>query len=128
MTYPPSQESTDFATKADLDAFKTAVTGRLEAELFSETDLQCAERPQRFCVSARAVERHHQMSGQLLAQRVLANQGLQLTDQFAGPSDSEIGAYSVFNRGKPKLLETSDLGLSKRLVGELLESVPSLKG
>ncbi len=52
---------------------------------------------------------------------MLTNERLQFRDQLSGQAALEVGVEPQFDRLQPELLETGDLGLGERLVGELLE-------
>ena len=52
---------------------------------------------------------------------MLTDERLQLRDQLASEAPREVGIDSELDRLEPQFLETGDLGLGERLVGEVLE-------
>ncbi len=69
-----------------------------------------------FRLSPRPVEREHQVRAQLLAQRVLTHELLELTDQLPVLAEQEIGLDPTFERSQPQLLQARDRRLGERLV------------
>jgi hypothetical protein len=59
------------------------------------------------------------MSPKLLAQRMLMDELLELTDQLPVPPKLEFGPDALLQRSQPKPLQTRDRGLSERLVHEI---------
>ena len=53
------------------------------------------------------------------------DEGLQLADQLAVPSEREVGVDPLLERGQAELLEASDLRLGERLVREVGEGRPA---
>ena len=74
---------------------------------------------ERLRLPTRAVEREHQLCTQPLAQRMLANERLQLANERGLAALGEVGFDSVLETGKAQVLETFDLVPSKALVGEV---------
>ncbi len=61
------------------------------------------------------------MGAEALAQRVLGDEGLELADELGVQAEREAGFDPLFESDEAELLETSDLGLSERLVCEVGE-------
>ena len=94
---------------------------RFESEL---VDKRAADRSvvlERFCLTARAVERQHQLAVDTLPQRIRGRELLQLRDELAVAAERELGVESLLERRQPQLLQTRDLRLGKRLVAEVLQ-------
>jgi hypothetical protein len=73
------------------------------------------------------VERDHQLSAQSLAQRLLADEHLQLRNQLVRASECEIGVDARLQRREPRLLEARDLALREVVVAELRKCGPTPK-
>ena len=93
--------------------------GRFDAQFLTEMRPQPPERPKRLGLAARAVQRHHQLLGEPLPQRVLAGQALQLADQLRSQTAPQIGVDAQLHRLEPQLIEPPDLGLGVRLVHDV---------
>ena len=83
---------------------------RVEPEFLAQPRAQRAERTQRITLATGPVERQHQVTGQPLAERVLADQALELTDQLPGPPGAQIGVDPIFDRRQAELVQSGDLG------------------
>ena len=70
---------------------------------------------ERLGLAPRAVEREHQLAAERLAQRVLADERLELADHVAVPPELEIGVDALPQRDEPELLEAADLRLREVL-------------
>ena len=73
-------------------------------------------RRERIGLTARAIEREHELAREPLAKRVLARRGLELPDELGIRTELELGRDALLERPEPQLLEPVDLGL-----GELLQ-------
>ena len=69
----------------------------------------------------RAIQREHELSARTLAQRVLADERLELADHLRVASECEVGVDPILERGEPQLLEAGDGGLGERLEREVAE-------
>ena len=96
---------------------------RLDPDLGDETLAERGAGAQRLGGAAAPVQRQHQRHHEAFAQRVLADETLQLGDELAGQPEPEIGVDPVLDRLQSQLLEPGDLRLGPRLVGELLVGV-----
>ena len=94
--------------------------GGIEPEFVAERGPQVGVGPQRFGPAARAVERQHELGGEALAERMLADESLQLADQLAGQATAQVGIDPQLDRLQAQLVEPEDLGLRERFVGEVL--------
>ncbi len=101
---------------------------RLDPDLGDETLAVRGARAERFGGAAAPVQRQHQRHHEPLAQRVLADEALQLGDELAGQPETEIGVDPVLDRLQAQLLQPGDLRLRPRLVGELLVGVTAPHG
>ena len=86
------------------------------------------EGPARFLVGvkglslpARAVQGRHQLSPETLAERVLGDEGFELSDQLVVAPEREVGVDPQLDCCKPDLAEPSDGRLGEALVGEVRE-------
>ena len=70
---------------------------------------------------ARPVQRRHQIPPQTLAERVLGDQCLELSDQLVVAPEREVGVDPQLDRCQPDLLEPGDRRLGEALVGEVRE-------
>ena len=69
-----------------------SVGRRLEAEVVAQRGAEVLRRPQRLGLAARAVEGEHQLAGELLAQRMVDEQRLELgRRRFVVTADAELG-------------------------------------
>ena len=74
---------------------------------------------------ARAIQREHQLSPEGLAQRVLADERLQLADDVAVRPELEISVDPLADDDEAKLLEPADLRLREVVERELRERRPA---
>ena len=72
-------------------------------------------------LAPRAVEREHELPSQALTERVTFHEPLELPDQIVMAPDLELRSDPLLQRRRVDLVEACDLGLSKRLVGEIGE-------
>ena len=73
------------------------------------------------CLTARPVEREHQLSAKALAVRMLRAQRLDLADQRELTAERQLRIDSLLDAGKPQLFQTLDLDACKRLELEVGE-------
>src|SRR5690348_5724290 len=90
----------------------------LDPELLDEHAARLLIRLERLRLTTRAVQGEHQLAAQVLPERVLADERLQLADQLGMKAARQLGLDPLFERDQSKLLETADLALSKRLIRE----------
>ena len=100
---------------------------RLQSQLLRELAAGLAVGVERLGLPAGAVEREHQLAAQALPQRMLGDERLELADQLGVAAAGQIGVDPLLERRQPQLLETGDLGLRERLVGEVGERRPAPK-
>ena len=72
-----------------------------------------------------AVQREHQLAGEMLASRVGGDERLQLAHERRVPAGREVGLHPRLQRGQPLLLEPRDLALHERLERQLREWRPA---
>ena len=111
-----------------LELLKT--DARLEAELVQELTAGAPVCLERIGLAARAVEREHQLPAQALAERVLGDQRLELSDQDVVLSERKVGLDPLLERGHPQLGQAGNLGLSERIEREVRQrrASPELEG
>ena len=76
---------------------------------------------ERVDLAAAAIHREHQLAAETLPQRVLANERLKLAHHSRVLARRQIGIDPILERGQPRLLQTGDLRLRKRLIGKVRE-------
>ena len=98
-------------------------------ELGDERLARVRVRVERLGLTARAVEREHQLCAQPLAQQVRADERRQLADELRVPPAGEIGVDPRLERCEPLLLELASRRRRERLVREIGEraSAPELE-
>ena len=92
----------------------------LDAELFDEHRTQSAEDAGRLGQPAAAVEREHELTVELLAQRLLGDQRAELADQLGVSAEMQIGLDPAVQRLPAVLLELAypRMAFESRHVGE----------
>ena len=60
---------------------------------------------------------------QVLAQRMLGDQRVELADHLGVPAGREVGVDRHLRRAQPQIVEAADLGGRERLVGDVRERV-----
>lgn len=108
----------------------TQLRARLEAELLRKHTSRLAVDLERLRLTSSPVEREDQLRTEVLSQRVLGQQPLQLRDQLRAPSRLEIGVDAALDRAHVELVETCDLSLEPDLVGDVRErrASPEIEG
>ena len=101
----------------------------LDAESVDERRARRLVRLERLGLAARPVQREHQLGAEVLAERMLPHERLQLADQLRVPSVREVELDPLLEAREAELLQTGDLGLGEALVGEVREriSAPQLE-
>ena len=79
---------------------------------------------ERLRLSARAVQREHQVSAKLLAERMLTHELLELADQLPVLAELEVGLDATLERDQPKRFQACNRRLRKRLVAEVRSGGP----
>ena len=72
-------------------------------------------------MSPGAIQREHQQLARALAERMLADEGLELGDDVRAAPEVDVGRNPLLDRDEAKLLEPARLGLRPVLEGELGE-------
>ena len=103
----------------DLTLEPPQVLARLEAELLRERAAALLVGLQRLRLPTRAVEGEHELAPGPFAQRVLADERLELDDELLVASELEIGFDPLLLGGEAELVEARDLGLREVRVSEL---------
>ena len=98
---------------------------RLDAELADQRAARGAVGLERVRLAPGPVEGDQELTAQALAQRVLADERLELGDELRTAAEREVGVDAVLERHEPQLLQAPDLGLAERLVGEIGERAPA---
>ena len=91
----------------------------LDAEALNECLARILIPLQRLCLTASAIERKHQLVAQSFTQWVLRHERLELGHQLRVALAGEVTLDPLFEAADTKLFETSDLGLSETVEGEL---------
>ena len=97
----------------------------LQSELLVERAPALLVGGERLRLAAGSVEALHQLGTQALAERILADEGLELGEKLRVAAEGQLGIGSLLERGLAKLLETGDLGLREVLVGDVVERRPT---
>ena len=97
---------------------------RLHAEFLAKPGLQQLVGPKGIGLTTRPVQRDHELPRQMFLQRVLANEAFEFGHQLPRHPPLQIGIDACLDRFEAQLLETSDLALRERFVGEVLEWSP----
>ena len=95
--------------------------GRLDAQFLDQHAASIAVDGQGLRLPPAPVQREHQLSTQPLAQRMLADERLQLTDKLGVASQSQVGIDPVGDSRNPQLVQPADRGLGERLVVDIGE-------
>ena len=96
----------------------------LDAEPVDEGRACRLVRLERLGLPARPVQGEHQLGTEVLAERVQADERLELADQLRVASVREIELDPLLDARQAKLLQTGDLGLGEALVGEVRQRFP----
>ena len=92
---------------------------RLDAERVDQRAAQLAVGVERLALPSRAVQREHPLAVEVLAQRVLDHQPVQLADQLGRAAERQVGVDPRLDRGQPQLLQPGDGGRRERLEREV---------
>ena len=85
----------------------------IDAELFGEQLTQLAVGGQCVGLTARSVERHHQLAPEGFAQGVRLDQRLDLAGDLTVAAQGEIGVDPPLERGQPEVLQPGDVRLAE---------------
>ena len=96
-------------------------TPRLDTQFVDQRAAGVVVGGQRIGLATRAVEGHHQLLAQPLAQRLPPDQLLKLCDQLGVPPELELRFDSFLDRRAAQLLQPARLRLREGLVGEIGE-------
>ena len=94
---------------------------RLDAELLDEQPPRLAIDLERLDLATRAVERPHERRSQPFAERMLADERLDLADQLCEATEREVGFDPPLERRQAELFEAESLRLRERFVREVGE-------
>jgi hypothetical protein len=83
---------------------------------------------QSVCLSARSIQREHELGPESLPQWMVLDQPFQLRDGVRVATELEVGVDPLLERREPCLLQTCDLVLGERLGRELDERGPPPAG
>ena len=92
-----------------------------EAELAGERFPRRAIRGERVGLTARPVEREHELGARALPQRLRSDEGFELRHELGVAAERKVCVHALLHRCDPQLLEAGDVGLGERLVGEIHE-------
>jgi hypothetical protein len=82
---------------------------RLDAELLDEQPASLAVALERLGLTARSVEREHELAAQPLAQRVLVHERLELGNERARPAQIEFSVEQLLGYAQAQLVQPADL-------------------
>ena len=94
---------------------------RLQAELLGKHVPPLAVNVERLGLPPRTVEREHQLAAQPLAERFLADERLQIRDDFGVAPQCQVGLDPLLERAEPHLLKPPPLVLDHGDGVEVLE-------
>ena len=96
----------------------------LDADLLNERLPGLTVRVERVGLPAGAIQREHPLQVQLLAQRLLEHQPLELADHLAVPARGQVTVDRQLDRRQPQLLEPANLGVGERHAGHVGQHTP----
>ena len=97
----------------------------LDPELLDEQASGLLVGLQRLSLAPRPVEGAHQLASQLLAERILGDEGLELPDEIRVAAEPELELDPLADHGEPEILEPRDLRPSEVLERKFLQRRPS---
>ena len=105
------------------DGFLETLQGvvRLEAKLLVEQATAGSVDLERVRLTARPVQSEHLQAPQPFAERVLADELVELADELPVPSERELRIDPLLQRLQPELVESGDPLRGERLVREVRE-------
>src|SRR4029453_2486886 len=105
------------------DALVEPLQGKpgIDAELLGQGPPSTVEGDQRISLPTRPILSQHQLGPEALPEREPNDQRLQLADDRGVVADLQVALEPLLQRAQTQLLEPSDLCLSERYVGQVLE-------
>ena len=100
-------------------------TPGLDPQLVDECVPAVSVRRERLGLPARAVEREHQLLARPLSERMLGDEGLELTDELAVPPGGEVCVDPLLEAAQVELVQSGDLALGEVRIGELGQGRPA---
>jgi hypothetical protein len=97
------------------------IAGGLEPKLLDQPMSGVAVALERVGLAARPVEREHQLTDEALAQRMLADERLELRHRSCGFAERELRIDPLLESRQPRFLQPRDLRLGERRVREIGE-------
>jgi hypothetical protein len=97
----------------------------VNAELVRQDVLRALERLQRFRLSARAIQREHQLGPEALPEWMLHHQPLKFGDDLAMPPERKIGLDPFLERGERQLVQVACFALDEGGMGQVIERWPA---
>jgi hypothetical protein len=101
------------------------LAARVQPELVAQASARTARGLKRVGLATRSIQREHQLTGEPLPRRTLADECLELGHQLFVSTEGELGVDSIPEGRQPWLLQPSDLRLREGLEGELRERRPA---
>jgi hypothetical protein len=98
---------------------------RLQAELLRELTPSAAVRVERLGLPRRTVEGEHQLAVQVLPERMLGHERLQLADELLVAAAGQVGLDPLLERYPTQLLEPGNLSLDERFVRQVGQRWPA---
>jgi hypothetical protein len=93
----------------------------LDADLLNKHRARLAVGIERLRLAAAAIQRDHALGAELLAQRVLVDQRIELADDVGVTAGFEVRVDCLLGGAQPELLQPPNLGGGERLVGQVGE-------
>ena len=103
----------------DLRLEPLELRSRLDPQFLDEPVSSLLIRLESLRLTARAIEREHQLPARGLAERVLPHERLELTDDVAVATELEVGLDPFLEGDEAQLLQPPDLALRELLEGEV---------
>ena len=95
------------------------IAAGFEPKLLDQPTPGAAVALKRIGMATRAVQREHQLTDEALAQGMLVDERLELSDQPGVLAERELRVYALLDSAQPCLLQPRDLRLRERLVGKI---------
>jgi hypothetical protein len=108
----------------------SSVSARLDPELLDERPPRLPKGRERVRLPPSAVEGVHELGAEVLAERMLRDQRLELGDQLAGSPEGEVGLEAALQRRETKLVQARGFGRESVLMEDVLErlAAPEAEG
>ena len=103
---------------------------RVDAEFLDESLACLLIFLERISLASRAIESTHELPSRSLAERILGDQPLELTDYIAVVTERELGVDAFLHARDPEFLELRPLGLGPGGIDEIAQrrSAPQSEG